>query len=206
MSDPLLKHSRMPRKLSRMTLRRREQQAIGGVYSLSEVDPQGVVQRYIAGEKMKDMAAQYGVSDIALYAFVLRHCKDDWLAAQSAKAFAMKERGQDGLEDPKNPLNLSADRELVRAGQWDLERVMRKEYGRDEANININVFDLGERLRRAKERTTQLIEHTGSSPLTLQPSRGREISAQTEPATSSTGQVIEPEPNVQAQQMDENGV
>jgi hypothetical protein len=177
-SDPLLKHSRMPRKLSRMTLRRREQQAIGGVHSLSEVDPKGVVQRYIAGEKMKTMAEQYGVSDIALYAFVLRHCKDDWLAAQSAKAFAMKERGQDGLENPENPLQLSGDRELVRAGQWDLERVMRKEYGRDEQNININVFDLGERLRRAKERTAQVIEHSESTSLTFQPSRGHEESGQ----------------------------
>lgn len=156
----------MPRKLSRRTLRRREQMAIGGVHSLSEVNPQAVVERYIAGETIMEMATQYGVSDVALYAFLLRHVPTEWLAAQRAWAFAKKERGESGLYNPEDPLQLSADRELVRAGQWDLERVMRKEYGRDEQNINIHVStDLGDRLRRSRERlsNSQVIEHEISS-------------------------------------------
>lgn len=173
MSEVLLKHSRMPRKLSRMTLRRREKQAIGGIHSLSEVNPHGVVERYIAGEKIKKMAGEYGVSDIAMYAFLLRNVPEEWLAAQKARAFALKERGEDGLEDPTDPLQLSSSRELLRAGQWDLERVMRKEYGRDEQNITINVLDLGDRLRRAKERT-QLIEGSESTPPSIDHAVARE--------------------------------
>jgi hypothetical protein len=157
----------MPRKLSRRTLRRREEQAIGGVQALSEVSPQAVIERYIAGEKIRKMATQYGVSDIALYAFLLRHVPEEWINAQRARAFAMKERGEDELERPTDPLYLSASREKIRAGQWDLERVMRKHYGRDEQNININFGDLGDRLRRARERI-QVLERQGSSALSLE--------------------------------------
>jgi hypothetical protein len=180
LSEPILKHSRMPRKLSRRTLRRREQQAIGGVHSLSEVDPQAVVQRYIAGEKIKDMAQQYGVSNIAVYHFLLRHVPEDWMAAQKARAFAMKEAGEDLIEDAADPLELGKGRERLRAGQWDLERVDRKNYGRDDPHVHVTVIDLGERLRRAKERVGQVIEGEITSAPSIQLTREHEIQVESE--------------------------
>lgn len=194
MSEVINKHSRMPRKLSRRTLRRREQMAIGGVYSLSEVNPSAVVERYIAGEKIKTMAQQYGVSDISLYAFLLRNVPDEWMAAQSARAFAKKERGEDGLEDAEDPLEVAKARETLRAGQWDLERVRRKDYGRESSEINIHVGDLGEilrtRIERAQARVGQVIEHREINPPTAEQSRGRELA------------VIDGGKDVQAQQYD----
>lgn len=156
----------MPRKLSRMTLRRREQQAIGGVHSLSEVNPQAVVQRYIAGETIKDMAAQYGVQDTAMYHFLLRNCPEDWKAAKLAKAHALTDGGIEELDRSQEPLSVAIAREKIRAGQWDLERLDRQNYGREDHNINITFVDLGERLRRAKERSQgncQVIEHQEST-------------------------------------------
>lgn len=173
MSTVLQKHSRMPRKLSRTTLRRREKEAIGGVHSLSEVNPLAVVQRYLGGEKIKDMASQYRVNKISLYHFLLRHCPEEWMAAQKAKAFAMKEQGEELIVDAEDPLELGKGREQLRAGQWDLERVDRKNYGRDE-QININLsIDRGERLRRAWERVGQVIEGEVSSAPSPQLPRGR---------------------------------
>jgi hypothetical protein len=163
----------MPRKLSKMTLRRREQEAIGGVHSLSEVDPQAIVQRYIAGEKIKDMAHQYGVSRIAMYHFLLRHVPEDWMAAQKAKAFAMKEQGEDLITDAADPLELGKGREQLRAGQWDLERVDRKNYGRDEqVHVTFDISTLDERLRRARERVidsrkAQIIDSQMGSPASM---------------------------------------
>lgn len=120
---------------------------------MSEVDPQSIVQRYIAGEKIKEMAAQYAVSRIAMYSFLLRHCPEDWMAAQKARAFAMKEQGEELITDATDPLELGKGREQLRAGQWDLERVDRKNYGRDDhVNITFDVIGLDERLRRARER------------------------------------------------------
>jgi hypothetical protein len=181
MSAVLQKHSRMPRKLSRRTLKRREEEAIGGVHSLSEVNPEAIVQRYIAGEKIKDMASQYGVSRIAMYHFLLRHVPEDWMAAQKAKAFAMKEQGEELITDAEDPLELGKGREQLRAGQWDLERVDRKNYGRDETvHVHFDVGSLDARLRRARERLVeaQVIDRQISSPARMNDTRGREISSE----------------------------
>lgn len=170
MSEVINKHSRMPRKLSRMTLRRREQEAIGGVHSLSEVNPQGLVARYVAGEKIKDIAKEYGVNRIAIYQFLLRLVPDEWKEAQRAKAFAMKEQGEDRIQSAKDPLELAIGREETRAGQWDLERVYRPVYGRDEQTLNINITDLGDRLRRARERVINAEHQVIEDKEHLQPS------------------------------------
>jgi hypothetical protein len=179
--EPVQKFSRMPRKLSRRTLRRREREAIGGIHALNQVDPLSVIERYIAGEKMKNMAQQYGVSDVAMYAFLLRHVPEEWYGAQKARAFAHKERGENGLENPRDPLALGAAREQLRAGQWDLERVDRKVYGRDE-QVTITLVDLGDRLRRARERVTEgeVVELENSNAASIH-SRALEDSAGADP-------------------------
>lgn len=192
MSEVIAKHSRMPRKLSRRTLRRREELAIGGIHALSEVDPKTILERYLAGEKIRKMAEQYGVRPVSIYAFLLRLVPDEWLAAQKAKAFARKEQGEDGLDDAQDALDVAIAREQLRAGQWDLERVMRDKYGREDHNININVFDLGERLRRAKERTTQVLEVETSSALTIDHAGALEAGRAIEPALDQVGGELEP--------------
>ena len=170
MSEVINKHSRMPRKLSRLTLRRREQEALGGPHMLAEVNPQAIIARYMGGEKIKEIAKEYGASRIALYAFLLRLVPDEWKEAQRARAFSMKEAGEERIQDAADPLELAKGREEARCGQWDLERVDRKNYGRDEQTLNINITDLGERLRRARERTidatVQVIEHQSSTSAT----------------------------------------
>lgn len=167
MSEAIQKHSRMPRRYTRRTLRKREQQALmGGMGNLDGVDAKGLLELYASGHKVRELAKQYGVQPITIYQFFLRNVPEDWLAAQKARAIAMKEGGEDGLDDAADPLEVAKAREKLRAGQWDLERVDRKNYGRDDANININVFDLGDRLRRARERT-QAIEHSEAAPIAV---------------------------------------
>ena len=103
------------------------------------------------------MAAQFGVKSVAVCAYLLKHCPDEWISAQRAKATAMKEDGEQGLDESRDALDIAIAREKIRAGQWDLERIDRRNYGRDEAfiRININNEDLGDRLRRARERTLE---------------------------------------------------
>lgn len=167
MSEVFNKFSRMPRKLSRRTLRLREERAmeyIGGPHMLSEVNPQGLVARFLAGETIRKMAKQYGVSRIAMYQFLLRNVPEEWVEAQRARAYAVKEDGEDRIEKAKNPLQLQKGKEQASGGRWDLERLWRKVYGRDNPEINININDLGDRLRRARERVinvnAQVIEET----------------------------------------------
>lgn len=194
MSEVINKHSRMPRKYSRRTLRRREELAKAGQGNLDGVDALGLIARYQAGERIMEIAKEYGVSRIAMYAHLLRYAPDEWIAAQKAKAFAMKEDGEVGLDESRDALDVAIAREKLRAGQWDLERVMRKEYGRDEANININVVtDLGDRLRRSRERVSncQVIEHVISTPPSIDGRAGAMIELQ--PADSAQSQAAQTE-------------
>jgi hypothetical protein len=56
------------------------------------------------------------------------------------------------LEEAPDALSLARAREKVRSAQWELERLLRRLYGQDrEINVNVNL-DLGDRLRRARER------------------------------------------------------
>jgi hypothetical protein len=194
-SEAILKHSRMPRRYSRRTLKKREEQALAGMGNLDGVEPKAMLARYCAGARVADLAKEYAVAPITIYQFFLRNVHDDWQAAQKARALANKEGGEDAIDDAADPLEVAKAREKLRAGQWDLERVDRKNYGRDEQNININVFDLGDRLRRAKERT-QVIEHSVSTPLSVKVARGHEEEAETQLIEAG----IEAETHVQAQQ------
>ena len=152
-AEVLMKHSRMPRKFdvspdepkpenTRVTHRNR----------LTKQSPQDILKRYLTDESTGSIAASLGITRQALSAYLLKHAEEAWKEAQVAKAIARKEKAEEALEVAKDPLALAQARELLKSAQWDLERVCRRIYGQDH-NINITVnADLGERLRRARER------------------------------------------------------
>lgn len=130
MSETLLKHSRMPRKY--------ESKATAGKPSGSEnygnlagVDPLTLLKRYLSDESTEAIAASYSVTRQALSKFLLSNAEADWKDAQVARAIARKEKAEDGLEAAEDPLALAKARELLKAAQWDLERVCRRIYGED---------------------------------------------------------------------------
>jgi hypothetical protein len=153
MSDALLKHSRMPRKYERKAPAEKRATLPVLADGLKGQDPKAILLRYLSDESTEVIAADYGVTRQALSQFLLRHAEDDWKEAQVARAIARKEKAEDDLETAADPLALAKARELLKAAQWDLERVCRRIYGQDHnLNINLNVTDLGDRLRRARER------------------------------------------------------
>ena len=122
---------------------------------LAGQDPRLILKRYLSDESTKDIAADFGVTRQALGQYLLRHAEEDWKEAQVARAIARKEKAEDAIETATDPLQLAKARELLKAAQWDLERVCRRIYGQ-EVNVNLNVVDLGERLRRARERVIDI--------------------------------------------------
>ena len=156
MSDPLLKHSRLPRKYKAQPPAKQEQYTkVAIVDGLAGQDPRLILKRYLSDESTKDIAADFGVTRQALGQYLLRHAEEDWKEAQVARAIARKEKAEDAIETATDPLQLAKARELLKAAQWDLERVCRRIYGQ-EVNVNLNVVDLGERLRRARERVIDI--------------------------------------------------
>jgi hypothetical protein len=90
-----------------------------------------VLTRYINGEQVAAMAPEYGVSDVTIYALLLREHEDDWKEVQRARALARLERSQEELKTAPDALSLARAREQVRSAQWELERLLRRLYGQD---------------------------------------------------------------------------
>ena len=156
MSDPLLKHSRLPRKYeSKPPAEQKQETRMVIADGLVGQDPKQILLRYLSDESTSVIASDYGVTRQALGQFLLRHAEEDWKEAQVARAIARKEKAEDAIETASDPLQLAKARELLKAAQWDLERVCRRIYGQ-EVNVNLNVVDLGERLRRARERVIDI--------------------------------------------------
>jgi hypothetical protein len=104
-----------------------------------------ILSRYIEGEQVANMAQDYGVSDVTLYALLLRERQDEWKDIQTARALARLERAQDDLGTAQDALSLARAREQVRSAQWELERLLRRLYGQEQAQglgqgtVHINI-------------------------------------------------------------------
>lgn len=150
MSEILLKHSRLPRKHTRppaartLTVSKRPLSHLSAERR-AEIAAQ-VLDRYIAGEQVAEMAHEYECSDVTIYALLLREHESDWKDIQEARALARLERAQYELRTAPDALSLAKSREEVRSAQWELERLCRRLYGEEKQQqvvvapiLNINV-------------------------------------------------------------------
>ena len=87
------------------------------------------LDRYINGEQVAAIAPDYGISDVTLYALLLRQHESAWKDVQIARALARLETAQQGLEDAPDALSLARSRERVRSAQWELERLFSRLFG-----------------------------------------------------------------------------
>lgn len=115
---------------------------------LGDAEPLTILRRYLSDESTKDIAASYGVTRQALGQFLLKHAEQDWKDAQVARALARKEQAEDMIESAGDALSLARARELLRAAQWDLERVCRRIYGQDGPPAGVNAVQININLRR----------------------------------------------------------
>ena len=122
-------------------------------------DPETIknaLQAYCAGATLKQIGEQYGVTRQAVYGWLLgelggqQHQELVTLALTSRIA-----KGDETIDTADNPLDLQRGREQARNARLDLERRRSSLYGqRQELTITDNT-DLGERLRRARERVIE---------------------------------------------------
>jgi hypothetical protein len=110
----------------------------GQLNPLKDVKPTDILARYLAEETSTQIAKSLGVTKAALSYYMLKHAETEWKDAQVVKALTRKEQAESYLESADNPLDLARGRELLKAAQWDLERVCRRIYGQD-----VQVEDLG---------------------------------------------------------------
>jgi hypothetical protein len=105
---------------------------MAGSVKLAKANHKDVLARYMAGEKIVDIAKGYGCTDAVVYHWLLRVAEEEWKSSQAAKAMADYEKAKEGLDTAADALSLARARERVRASQWELERVLRRIYGTDQ--------------------------------------------------------------------------
>jgi len=107
-----------------------------------------IIQSYLDGKDIKTIAMDLGgVSTERLYQVLTTHAEEDWKQAQTAKALAEYEKAKHGLGCARDKISLARASVQVRTAQWELERVCRRIYGQEAAQvlgsgmvqININV-------------------------------------------------------------------
>jgi hypothetical protein len=112
---------------------------------LKGLDPKDILDRYLAGETSPQIAESFGVTKQALSLWLISKGETDWKAAQLVKAIDRKDRADELLETASNMLDLTRGQAMLKSAQWDLERVCRRIYGQDVAQvaqavqININL-------------------------------------------------------------------
>lgn len=135
-----------------------ERQKQTGVYhagKLQSLDINAVLVRYLNGETSSEIALTLGCTRQGLAFHLRRHAEEDWREAQIVLAIERKERAEEDLQGASDALSLARAREQLRSAQWDLERVFSRIFGpKQELTIELT-GDLGERLRRARERVIE---------------------------------------------------
>jgi hypothetical protein len=180
LSEVINKHSRMPRADNQIEPMKREKltrgqlaSLMGGLNPLAKADPKKVLLRYLADESTLDIAKSYGVTRSALNKWLRNVAEEEWLEAQCSRAIARKEKAEDALEAATNSTEIARAEKVLKGAQWELEKVNRRIYGQETMNINLNLnADLGDRLRRAREREITVstppsapLAHTRATPI-----------------------------------------
>ena len=120
---------RGPRNKRRSVPRRRDE-ATGLVQGIPpDLDPLEVLERYLTEQTTSQIAQSYNLSRKTLVGWLREQAPDRWKQVQIARALCRKDDGDDGIEGACDALSLARAREMLKSGQWDLERLDSSNYG-----------------------------------------------------------------------------
>lgn len=111
-------------------------------------DTSEMLQRLRGGESVNQISASLGISQTALYDWILRHCPEEFMAISAARSLSRIEKAEQDLDAAQDQVDIGKARESARLAQWNLERANRKLYGdnkTESGGVNIQVvIDRGE--------------------------------------------------------------
>ena len=127
-------------------------------FAVTKLDPGAVIDQYLQGKTSAQIAAENGITRQALQAWLLRNDAEGWKQAQTAQAQeeldeaidyrkSIQTRLETADREERDRLNiaLACARDAEKSAQWRLERVCKRIYGQDVAQvgsavqININL-------------------------------------------------------------------
>ena len=120
-----------------------------------DLNPDDIITAYLTEQTTSGIALRYGLRRAALTRWLQKVRPEEWKEVQVIRALCTKEDGTEQLYDAANALQLARARELRRASEWDLERLDSKNYGPHITQTVEFTGDLGDRLRRSRERVIE---------------------------------------------------
>lgn len=88
-----------------------------------DLNPDTVLAEYLIAGKTSGIAIKYGLRRAALTRWLQKVRSKEWKEVQVVRALCTKEDGTEQLYDAVSALQLSRGRELLKASQFDLERL-----------------------------------------------------------------------------------
>ena len=122
-----------------------------------DLNPHEVLQRYLTESTTSQIAGQYGLSRKALVKWLRSTVPREWKEIQLIRAHAALEQGEDGIdtaETAQSAISLACTRERIKAAQWRLQALDNDYHPKQELTIT-DKTDLGDRLRRSRERVIE---------------------------------------------------
>ena len=141
-----------------------------------DLNPHEVLQRYLTESTTSQIAGQYGLSRKALVKWLRSTVPNEWKEIQLLRSHVNLDDGEDAIGLAGDALSLARAREQVKAAQWRLQALDHDYHPKQEVTIDDKRSDLGDRLRRSRERViegeviaapqqiTQVIDSTSDAP------------------------------------------
>ena len=137
MADPLRENIRIDKGVKRPRYKHKPPKyprlADRGTWKIPEtLDPDEVLAEYLAAVTTSSIAARYNVSRKALVGWLREKRPEQWKRVQVLRALIRKEDSEEGLEVANDSLSLARARELLKASQFDLERLDPSTWGQSQ--------------------------------------------------------------------------
>ena len=110
-----------------------------------------VLTRLDNGESAKSISQDLGISDVALYRYLIRNAPEQWKAISTGNALARLDSEDRAMDHATNGIMLGRARERMAQARWTLERTARNIYG-DQELKGINAAQLTDLLLAVSER------------------------------------------------------
>lgn len=126
------------------------------------LDPKEVLQRYLDEPRTSQIAESYGVTRRNLVRWLKEVAPEEWKKVQIIRAVTFHEDGNEGLETAEDALALARAREMVKSGQWTLERLDSANYGPKQEIAHSGTVTFSHALQQIAERR-QSVSNTPTS-------------------------------------------
>lgn len=130
----------------------------------ADLDVQHVLDLYLTYRTTSQIAKDLGITRKSLVRWIVDKAPEQWKKVQVVRALCKKEDGDEGIESCVDALSLARAREMLKSGQWDLERLDSRTYGpKQEITANVqpilNIMVMAAPQQLAISPSNNVIEH-----------------------------------------------